>query len=223
MTNGFDAVVAEMRALHEERARCLGITPDELDARIRREQEERERSEARAAWIKRHREDVAEHVLAQVWDGPIRDEAPTMAARKWWDSDVPMLILCGATGAGKTFAAVCLVREHGGEIVRAIDLARRIDPWESELRHGVREIHLGARLSVLDDLGSEMDTARVREALYRYVDGRLRHGCRTVITANIPKADIRRVYGDRIADRLNPVAVAVEFTGPSLRPNRAGL
>lgn len=219
----FEAIVAEMRELHDRRARDLGITPDELDERNRLADEARKHAAERDRWMRSYCHDVAEKVLAEVWDGPVRDEAPLVAARKWWGSNVPMLILCGTTGTGKTVAAVSLVREHGGEIVRAIDLARRIDPWSDEIKRGVRELRLDAHLSVLDDLGAETDNSRAKEALYRYVEARLRTGARTVITANMPKADFRRLYGDRIADRLNGVAIALEFNGPSLRGKGAGL
>lgn len=219
----FDAIVSEMWARHEQRARDLGITVEELDERNRIADEARKSEAERDRWMRAHGQDVAAQVLAEVWDGALRDEAPLLAARKWWGSGVPMLILCGTTGTGKTIAAVSLVREHGGEIVRAIDLARRIDPWADEIKRGVRELRTDAHLSVLDDLGAEMDTSRAKEALYRYVDARLRPGARTVITANIPKTDFRRLYGDRIADRLNGVAIALEFKGPSLRGKGAGL
>ena len=219
----FRSIVAEMEALHEQRARDLGITVEELDERNRRADEDRKRADARQRWIEVFHHDVSAKVLAEAFDGGLREEPPLLAARRWWRSTVPMLILCGTPGTGKTLAAVSLVCDHGGEIVRAIDLARRIDPWESEIKRGVRELSIGARLCVLDDLGTEVDTARTKEALFRFVDARLTQETRTIITANMAKADIRQAYGDRIADRLNGVAVALEFNGPSLRGKGAGL
>lgn len=219
----FEAIVAEMEALHEQRARELGITVEELDERNRQADEARKRAEARERWMNMFRHDVSAKVLAEVFDGGLREEPPMLAARKWWSTTAPMLILCGTPGTGKTIAAVSLVCDHGGEIVRAVDLARRIDPWESEIKRGVRELSIGSRLCVLDDLGTEMDTARFKEALFRFVDARLTRDTRTIITANMPKADIRKAYGDRIADRLNGVAIALEFNGPSLRGKGAGL
>lgn len=108
------------------------------------------------------------------------------------------------------------------EWVRAPELAARVDPWRDERERGVEPLDLEVPWLVVDDLGTEAPTERWHSAFGELVDARMRVG-RTIISANATKADIRPRYGDRVADRLNHCAVAVELTGESMRRKGAGL
>lgn len=162
------------------------------------------------------------------------DTRPVSHVQRWLaDESAPaFLVLLGGVGTGKTYATGLAALEHGGtrgylkgrsvEFCRAADLGKRADPWRADLEAGVRPLNLDASLLILDDLGAERDAdARFHEGLFRLVDARLDR--RTIITANLAKADIRARYGERIADRLNHVGRAVEIGGKSLRRQGAGL
>ena len=179
--------------------------------------------------------------------GVLANPEPTealLAVRAFGDSKARILVLCGGVGTGKSLAAadmfvapfrgidpsaleaagsewervVCPV---AGSWVSAPKLARAIDPWRHELDAGHEPIDPSRGVSVLDDLGTEGDSQRFQEALATYIDARM-DAPKTVITTNLAKADIRKRYGDRIADRLNHVGACVELKGKSMRRKVAG-
>lgn len=207
------------------RAAELGVSADELEAHLERARRESERLEAGRRWVVRYRDQLPLEMLESVFHGRLRPSVAMERARAWLATSKPVLILCGGTGTGKTYAAVdALCRSGRGEFVRTMDLPRRVDPWEHELGLGYRPMPLGFRgLLVVDDLGATAENSRVHEALIRVLEARQDPGQRTIITTNLGRRDIRPKYGDRVADRLNALAVVAEVSGPSMRPQGAGL
>ena len=206
----------------EPAARRVGVTPGDLIG----------------GHLRRRFGLVDGHVLA--------DPQPTqalMSVRAFLRSEAKILVLCGGVGTGKSIAAaelfVAPIREsvaaevHNprdwesrvytvrGSWLTAHGLARAIDPWRHERGDGHEPIDPSAGVSVLDDLGTEGDAVRFHEAFATYVDARM-SASKTVITTNLAKADIRKRYGDRIADRLNHVGACVELKGQSMRRKGAG-
>ena len=68
---------------------------------------------------------------------------------------------------------------------------------------------------VLDDLGTELDGERFAVVFGELVEAR--QNAKTVITTNLAPAELRRRYGDRIADRLNHLGRIVPIVGASRR------
>lgn len=114
-------------------------------------------------------------------------------------------------------------RGHG-VVVHASRIPQTFDPWRGETLDDRPELRWDVPFLVIDDLGTEQSTARWEEAFGHLIDERLASArCRTIITTNISKANIRGRYGDRIADRWNAHAVAVELKGESMRGKGQGL
>lgn len=177
----------------------------------------------------------------------LTDSKALVTVREWHrDRKRPWLLLCGGTGTGKTLAAAWYLRQLYREAlehrwprrgqhydydvgrllrsqpraVRGSTLATRLRPWSHERTpHDDPHPH---RYVVLDDLGTErLDDPRFAEALADFVEARL--DLPTLVTTNLPRKDIRKRYGDRIADRWNHVAHAIEINDRSMRRTGAGL
>lgn len=165
------------------------------------------------------REAIRLHIPTDRLDGIPRGEYRRTKAvdhvLRWISSEGRVLVLCGGVGVGKTFAAAVALWEHDrGAACKAGDLPMRWDPWGDEANHYER---LGRGFTVLDDLGEEDGNARWLDAFGRWVDARHAADHRTIITTNLRRADLRKRYGDRVADRLNDCAKAVEIAGETMR------
>ena len=231
---------ASVMARAEREAERQGITVDQLwekqrlaDEADARHQKATLLAEERAERIR----DISPGLTAEVAralcsggleDGPAR---PAMEAVRSWvaaSEPRPLLVLAGGTGTGKTVAAAWALARIGGEYVRAVDLARRSEPYRNEaeiLRPASSE------LLVLDDLGTEASSDRGRDrrfmpALYDVIDQRqgvMRRGTRwvprrTLITTNLTKKQFREQYPDeRILSRLAQCCTWVSLDGVDMR------
>ena len=138
------------------------------------------------------------------------------------------LFLSGAPGLGKTFLSACIasaVAERGWSVVyeTTVNLCaryeearfgRRGDTEEAEL--DIRR-YLGCDLLILDDLGTEMNTAFTVSVLYEVINARLRGGKSTVISSNLSVEDIASRYSPQIASRLAGEYENLRFYGRDIR------
>lgn len=131
------------------------------------------------------------------------------------------LLLFGAVGTGKTFAAACVANallDRSYSVVMT-SLVALIDGADEIIRR-MNEIDL----LILDDLGAERSTGYGFERIYAVCDARYRCGKPVIYTSNLPldtfkhTEDIRcaRIY-DRVLERCYPV----EFRGVSRRKREA--
>ncbi len=116
--------------------------------------------------------------------------------------------------------------KKGAAVVDARILPETFDPWRDE-RDGKPLLRWGHPFLVIDDLGTESKTDRWENAFGRLLDQRLRRNpkhCRTVITSNLGRGDIRPRYLDRVARRLSENAIVIEMKEADVQPPRgAGL
>lgn len=244
----FEAVIAAAQAEAEARdqreATTLSISVDELYAR-------RESEAAHEAAHARHLaacEQRAERIMAispaltpemaqAVTQGVLREspEWPAYTAVRRWLLDPaskPILVLASGTGVGKTVACAWALAHMGGEYVRAVELAKRHEPYRAEAEPLAMAPH---ELLVLDDLGTETRSAagaldrRFMPALYDIVDQRqgvMRRGTRwiprrTLITTNLTKKQFVEAYPDeRIRSRLAQSCTWVALDGVDQRRKR---
>jgi DNA replication protein DnaC len=141
-------------------------------------------------------------------------------SRRWLDSEERKhnLILLGSHGLGKTVAALWLVermheRRLRGEVVCAYDLSG-MSPWNDSAS---LNRFCSVDLLVIDDFGKEMQTSATSEMLTRIIDRRYIEEKRTVITANLSRADLRNRFGASTSDRISESCEVVDLSGESRR------
>lgn len=182
------------------------------------------------------------HRRAVAWDGlvPRRvrdyrlDTAPDAAAtarvREWlagdpWDTG-RNLVLMGAPGTGKTGLAVAALhvahmagrRVCAVNVVEWLDLMRPSgDPARQRLAEDTLRRAERATVLLLDDLGADKPSDWVRERVYAIVDHRHNRLVPTVVTTNLPRADLGAAYGERTIDRLFQSSANVAMGGANLR------
>lgn len=174
-----------------------------------------------------------------------------LGARRFQSSDRRFCVMLGPPGVGKTIAGVWLAMQPAVEAVdhwlerldrsdeplrdlqrarlhippcewvSAPDVATRWTRWRGDVE-ALPLIYRDAEVLIVDDLGTESTTDRWQESFGQLIDYRQTVG-RTVLNANLEKSDIRKRYGDRVADRLNHTGVAMRLPGPSRRRQGAGL
>ncbi|MFE6178404.1 ATP-binding protein [Streptomyces sp. NPDC056464] len=136
----------------------------------------------------------------------------------------PSLLIAGPTGTGKTHQAYGAVRalltrgvRLRWEATTSADLHARLRPRTGH--DGERELQTLARcpLLLLDDLGAAKTSEWTEELTYRLINHRYEHMLPTLITTNLPTAELRTALGDRVASRLAEMTERVILTGPDRR------
>ena len=122
------------------------------------------------------------------------------------------LLLMGNVGRGKTEIGrnimPAVINHHYRRIVNcydAVDLSAR----KSEFLDNCWPL-------CIDDLGTEKD-ARSRDVFERLADQMEKRGRFLIVTTNLSAEDIRRIYGDRVFDRLKGNTTCIVFKGDSMR------
>lgn len=140
----------------------------------------------------------------------------------------PSLLLLGPTGTGKTYLTYAAMREIAVTGVRcnwrattAADLYAALRPRagvdsEAEFRR-----YANVRLLILDDLGAAKDSEFTEEINYRLINTRYEHGLPTLITSNVPVAQLGAKLGERVASRLVGMCQRVVLRGDDRRRSAA--
>lgn len=146
--------------------------------------------------------------------------------------DSPNLLFYGGTGLGKTFTSACIAREVAakGFSVFYESVSGALEPFEAvkfgrvepdSKAYSERERILNCDLLILDDLGTEMQTAFSISALYTIINTRLISGEKTIISTNLnanpKKSELRGRYGAQLASRLEGEYVSFPFIGSDIR------
>ena len=69
----------------------------------------------------------------------------------------------------------------------------------------------------MDDVGTEMLTSFVQSAFYRIVNDRLVNRRKTVLSTNLPMAELERRYGGAAASRIRGEYQMLRFFGEDIR------
>ncbi len=138
----------------------------------------------------------------------------------------PNLLLCGATGTGKTHVSLAIAAaacERGANVVYGSVqlLLRKLEAEHFGRAEGNTEkTLLDCDLLILDDLGTEFSTPFYTSTLYTLINGRMLAGHPTVISTNLDAKAIYEHYGEQIASRLIGTYEPLLFVGRDVRQQK---
>lgn len=161
--------------------------------------------------------DAARHAIIK-GDGLLPTTA-IEAVRGWRAAriSVPWLALSGGTGCGKSVAAAWMVADCGGMWVRAERLVRVFAASFGDQFEEQEQIRDCAFL-VLDDIGSELDAARMTSVLIELLDSRKSRRQATLLTTNLGRPQFKDRYGnERLLSRLHESVQWEPISGTDLR------
>ena len=141
------------------------------------------------------------------------------------------LLLYGAPGLGKTFLSAAIagqVAQRGYSVV--YDTAGHIFSRFEDKKFGREEAAAGedvervntCDLLILDDLGTEMNTAFVQSALYEIVNTRLLTHRATILNTNFSPDELARRYSGQVASRIQGEYQVLPFFGKDIRLLKKG-
>ena len=151
------------------------------------------------------------------------------------------LFFIGAPGLGKTFLSACIARvvaENGYSVVYNVATAifaefevvkfmrnQSSEESRSEVKRAREEVkrYLECDLLIIDDLGTEMKTEFITEALYEITNTRLITGKKTLVSSNLTMNELHRRYSEQIMSRLEGEYQVLTFYGDDIRKKRNAL
>lgn len=120
----------------------------------------------------------------------------------------PSLLLRGPTGTGKTHLSLAMastIAANGFSVIYqpAGKLFRTLEREHFGKQEGDTEsLALTCDLLVIDDLGTEFDTAFTTATLYNILNTRMLDDLPTIISTNLTQEGIQQRYGDQITSRI---------------------
>ena len=137
------------------------------------------------------------------------------------------LILCGATGLGKTHLSTAVARrviERGYDVYYATALQMFSDFERTRFGTGMDtestadiSRYTDCDLLILDDLGTEVTNQFTNSCLYQVLNTRINLHRPTVISTNLTGKEIKARYTDRIASRILGDFKPLLFVGTDVR------
>lgn len=143
------------------------------------------------------------------------------------------LLFYGPTGLGKTFMANCIAkalldREKVVIYQTAIKLIHLLEnhqfgregtPQDAQVLNRLFECDL----LIIDDLGTELTNTFTNGQLFQIINTRHLEGKKTLISTNLPPAELMIRYDDRICSRLFAYYSFVKFFGKDVRWEKGSL
>ena len=135
------------------------------------------------------------------------------------------MFLWGGTGLGKTHLSLAIANEvlqKGYSVIydSAINLMHTLD--QEQFRRTKESSDtlpslLECDLLILDDFGTEFDTAFSRSMMYTIINSRVNARKPMIINTNLTPTEMKARYGDRIASRLSSSSQILPFYGEDIR------
>lgn len=175
----------------------------------------------------RYRHALATHQQVGAWVDEVADAARPGPSGTRGIALGPSLLIAGPTGTGKTHEAYGAVRSllTAGvrlrwEAATTADLYAHLRPRAGH--DAERDLSTLSRcpLLIVDDLGAAKQSEWTEEITYRLINHRYTHLLPTLLTTNLPTADLRDAVGDRVASRLAEMTTTVVLTGADRRRHR---
>ena len=141
------------------------------------------------------------------------------------------LFFNGAPGLGKTFMSACIARmvaesghsvvyEMAAAIINRFEDARFSRGEDSDAARSDVKRFLECDLLIIDDLGTEMNTALTIGALYEVINTRLVTNRKMIVVSNLTLPEMRRRYTEQIMSRLEGEYQTLTFYGDDIRKKR---
>ncbi len=147
----------------------------------------------------------------------------------------PNLLFVGRSGVGKTFLSNCIgskLLEQGvpvlympvSSLFKPFSAAAFAGEEEKETLLALRNLILNVELLIIDDLGTEKQTATRYEEVLEILNTREMNGrnrpCKTIITTNMTPKILFDTYGERVASRILGAFDVLPFCGDDIRLKR---
>ena len=152
--------------------------------------------------------------LTSILGHPRRSEALT-TIWAYLRSDAWALLMLGAPGTGKTWAAAYAALRSPDPLWLTASRMMRVGMYDDERWGRITSAHL----VVLDDLGVEYQdkSGSMSQRLDALVDERYSADRKLIITSNLSKQAFKTRYGERIVDRLRDQGRVAVISGGSMR------
>lgn len=130
---------------------------------------------------------------------------------KWSWNPQGFLLFAGLSGRGKTYAACCCIdalrKKNRDAQMRFSSVSTLYSQWRKYKEEGKNELALIDKYShlsifILDDLGQRTPTDSFLEFLYMLINARDVKNRGTIITSNLPSAQMIEKLGDAITSRI---------------------
>ncbi len=135
------------------------------------------------------------------------------------------LFLCGGTGLGKTHLSLAIANEvlqKGYNVIydSTINLMHTLEQEQfrkTKDNSDTLPSLLECDLLILDDFGTEFDTAFSRSMMYSIINSRINARKPMIVNTNLTDQEVHDRYGDRILSRLISSSKILPFFGKDIR------
>ncbi len=133
------------------------------------------------------------------------------------------LFFFGKTGLGKTFLSSCIAKktlQDGFNVAfgSLLDFLRSIENEHFGRAVGdTLDVLINSDLLILDDLGSEFQTAFTESTLYDIINSRINLNKPTIISTNLSAGELNDRYNERIVSRITGCYTPIPFLGRDIR------
>ena len=134
------------------------------------------------------------------------------------------LLMCGATGLGKTHLSLAVANEviRRGYGVIYVSAPAIIAHYETQMRRRTENDELldmttDCDLLIIDDLGTEFNSQFSVSHIYNLINSRLLSRKPVIINTNLTMRELEKTYSNRLVSRLNGEAEKLNFFGRDIR------
>ena len=134
------------------------------------------------------------------------------------------LLMCGATGLGKTHLSLAIANEviRRGYGVIYVSAPAIIAHYESQMRQRsetdeLLDMATDCDLLIIDDLGTEFISQFSVSHIYNLINSRLLTRKPVIINTNFTMRELEKTYSNRLVSRLNGEAEKLNFFGRDIR------